>query len=124
MKKKMITALGAAAAAVAAPTLLFAGVGTAQALSWVNTNTDAFGVTVHVHSFGAPASSGLCFYTAVPASVPPGVIPPLPVYNLPFHLQENGTHDLWFPGIQTGTTWDVTVDCANGVDSATQHVVY
>jgi hypothetical protein len=63
-------------------------------------------------------------YTAVPANVPPGVLPPLPVYGLPFQLQANGTHDIWFPGIQTGTTWDVTVHCANGVNSPTTKVVY
>jgi hypothetical protein len=39
-------------------------------------------------------------------------------------LQANGTHDIWFPGIQTGTTWDVTVHCANGVNSPTTKVVY
>jgi hypothetical protein len=57
--RKMVTpATGAAAAAVTAPALLFAGAGTAQALTWVSTNTDALGVTVHVSSFGGPASSG------------------------------------------------------------------
>ncbi|HXO54506.1 MAG TPA: hypothetical protein VN888_26565, partial [Mycobacterium sp.] len=123
--RKMVTAaIGAAATAVTAPALLFAGAGTAQALTWVSTNTDALGVTVHVSSFGGPASSGTCNYTAVPANVPPGVLPPLPVYGLPFLLEANGTHDIWFPGIQTGTTWDVTVHCANGVDSPTTHVVY
>jgi hypothetical protein len=123
-KKMVAAALGAAAAAVTAPALLFASAGTAQAGTWVTTNTDVLGVTVHVKSFGVPASSGTCFYTAVPSAVPAGVIPPLPVYGMPFQLQENGTHDIWFPGLQTGTTWDVTVHCANGVDSATQHVVY
>jgi hypothetical protein len=119
-KKMLATALGAAAA----PALLFAGAGTAQALTWVNTNTDALGVTIHVFSWGGPASSGTCFYTAVPSAVPAGVIPPLPVYGMPFQLQENGTHDIWFPGIQTGTTWDVSIDCTGGVDSPTQQVVY
>jgi hypothetical protein len=124
-RKKLVTAaLGAAAAAVSAPAMLFAGAGTAQAFTWVSTNTDALGVTVHVFSFGGPASSGTCFYTAVPANVPAGVLQPLPVYGLPFQLQENGTHDIWFPGIQTGTTWDVTVDCSDGVDSPTMQVVY
>jgi hypothetical protein len=122
-RKRGVTA-GVAAAALAAPALLFAGAGTAQAFTWVGTSTDALGVTVHVQSFGGPASRGTCFYTAVPANVPPGVLPPLPVYGLPFQLQENGTHDIWFPGIQTGTTWDVNVDCTSGVDSATQQVVY
>ena len=80
------------------------------------------GVTLHVFSFGGPASSGTCYYTAVPATVP-RVFWRLPVYGLRFQLQENGTHDIWFPGLQTRTTWDGTVDCTNGVDSATQQVV-
>lgn len=117
-KKSAVAALGAAVAAAALPAFLFAGAGTAQAFTWVTTSTDALGVTVHVMSFGGPASGGWCNYTAVPNG--PGV----PVYDVPFYLQENGTHDLWFPGIQTGTTWDVDVACANGVNSATQQVVY
>lgn len=120
-KKSVIAALGAAVAAAAVPAILFAGAGTAQAFTWANTSTDALGVSVHVHSFGGPASSGWCSYTAIPQNPPFGV---LPVYGVPFYLQENGTHDLWFPGIQTGTTWDVTVDCANGVDSPTFQLVY
>jgi hypothetical protein len=39
-------------------------------------------------------------------------------------MQENGVHDLWFAGIQTGTTWDVDVSCTQGGASSTQHVVY
>ena len=26
-------------------------------------------------------------------------------------------HKLWFPGIQTGTTWDVDVECDHGGDT-------
>ncbi|MBE1548459.1 hypothetical protein GGC64_002483 [Mycobacterium sp. OAS707] len=122
MKKKLTAALGAAAVTTAA--LLFGAAGSAHALAYVVTNTDALGVTVHVHSFGQPASSGLCTYTAVPFKVPPGVIPPAPVYKVPFYLQANGTHDLWFPGVQTGTKWKLAIDCENGVDSVTQEVVY
>ncbi|MEO3758497.1 hypothetical protein ABGB19_09470 [Mycobacterium sp. B14F4] len=114
LKKSVVAGLGTTAAAAA----LFAGAGSAHAFTWVNTNTDALGVTVHVMSFGGPASSGWCTYTAIPNG--PGV----PVYGVPFYLQENGTHNLWFPGIQTGTTWDVDVSCQNGVNSATQQVVY
>ena len=89
-----------------------------------NTQFEHGDEAVHVSSCGGPASSGIRSYTAVPANVPPGVLPPLPVYGLPFQLQANGTHDIWFPGIQTGTTWDVTVHCANGVNSPTTKVVY
>lgn len=50
--------------------------------------------------------------------------PDIPVYGMPFYMQENGVHDLWFAGIQTGTTWDVDVSCSQGGASSTQHVVY
>lgn len=123
-KKSVIAALGAAVAAVAAPAALFLGAGTAQAETSVVPFTDALGVTVHVVSGGASPSSGLCTYTATPAIVPNGVLPPLPVHNVPFILQENGIHKLWFPGIQTGTTWDVTVRCPDGVDSPTVQRIY
>src|SRR4051812_40275589 len=100
-KKSVITAIGAAAAAMAAPALLFAGAGTAQAASTLDTASDPVGVTVAVHSTG---SEGLCFYSAEPWF---GwqTMKPLPVYKVPFYLQANQTHNLWFPGIQTSTTW-------------------
>jgi hypothetical protein len=118
-----------AGAAAAIPALLFVGTGPAQAETHVNTTSDALGVTVHIQSYSrylglSTASRGWCTYTAVPVKVPVGVLPPLPVYNVPFFLQERGTHDLWFPGIQTGTTWDVTVRCPEGIDSDIQKVVY
>jgi hypothetical protein len=123
-KKSVIAALGAAVAAVAAPAALFAGAGTAQAETQVVPFSDALGVSVHVVSVGPTPSSGWCSYTATPAIVPPGVWPPLPVYDVPFYLQENTIHKLWFPGIQTGTTWDVTVDCPSGMNSPTIPVKY
>ncbi|MGV0851328.1 hypothetical protein [Mycolicibacterium phlei] len=109
-KKSVLTSLGAAVAAVAAPAMLFLGTGTAQAATTLNTASDALGVTVEVKSTG---SEGLCLYTAEPwfgwTSVKP-----LPVYNVPFYLQANQTHKLWFPGVQTGTTWKATVQCPIG----------
>ena len=77
------------------------------------------GVTVPVYSYGSPASGGWCTYTAVPTNGP-GV----PVYGVPFHMQPNGNHDLWFPAIQAGSTWDVDINCAQGGVSNTQQVVY
>lgn len=71
------------------------------------------GVTVEIHSTG---SQGLCFYTAEPWF---GwtTVKPLPVYKVPFLLQANQSHNLWFPGIQTGTTWKAKVECpVGGVD--------
>ena len=85
-KKSIVAAMGAAVAPAAVPGALFAGAGTPQAFTWVNTSTDALGVTVHVHSFGGPASSGRCSYTATPTNRPG-----IPVYAVPFYLQENGS---------------------------------
>ncbi len=112
-KKSAFAAVGAAIAAVAAPALLFTGAGTAQAASTLNTTSDALGVTVQIHSTG---SEGLCFYSAEPWF---GwtTVKPLPVYKVPFYLQANQDHNLWFPGIQTGTTWKAKVECpVGGVD--------
>lgn len=128
MKTTVPKRVTVAAGAAAATAVLTAGAGLAQAQTHVETTTDAAGVTVHITSWAFPpgpaASNGDCTYTAVPVKVPPGVLPPLPVYNLPFHLQEGGTHDIWFPGIQTGTKWAVTVHCPNGIDSPTMTKIY
>jgi hypothetical protein len=124
--KAVTAALGAAAAAAMAPAFLFGSAGTAQAQTSVVPFTDALGVSVHIVSTGGAPSSGWCTYTAVPVpgTTPVPFLPPLPVYGLPFVLQENGIHKLWFPGIQTGTKWDVSVQCPGGVDSPTQQVFY
>ena len=111
--KTVIAGLGAAAAAVAAPATILLGAGTAQAASTLNTTSDALGVTVEIQSTG---SEGLCFYSAEPWF---GwqTVKPAPVYKVPFYLQANQTHKLWFPGIQTGTTWKAKVECPiGGVD--------
>ena len=109
-KKSIVNAIGATIAAAAVPAVMLAGAGTAQAASTLNTVSDAAGVTVQIKSTG---SEGLCFYTATPWF---GwkVAPPLPVYKVPFVLQANQSHNLWFPGIQTGTTWKAKVKCAIG----------
>jgi hypothetical protein len=67
-------------------------------------------VAVEIHSTG---SEGLCFYSAEPWFGWQAV-KPLPVYKVPFYLQANQTHNLWFPGIQTGTTWKAKVECPVG----------
>ena len=33
------------------------------------------------------------------------------IHGVPFYLQPNGIHDLWFPVIQSGTTWNVDIHC-------------
>jgi hypothetical protein len=55
--KSIITALGAAVVAMAAPAMLFAGAGTAQAAATLNTTSDPIGVTVEVHSTGSEGLS-------------------------------------------------------------------
>jgi hypothetical protein len=110
LKKSAIAGVGAAMAATA---LLTAGAGIAQAASTLDTASDALGVSVEIHSTG---SEGLCFYSAEPWF---GwqTVKPLPVYKVPFYLQANETHKLWFPGVQTGTTWKAKVECpVGGVD--------
>jgi hypothetical protein len=123
-KNSVTAALGATVAAAAVPALLFLGAGTAQAGAGAWTTTDALGVTVHVYSWGASPSGGWCTYSADPDIVPAGILPPLPVYGVPFYLQPGGNHDLWFPGIQTGTTWAVDINCAEGTDPPTLNLVY
>ena len=87
--------------------------GNAQAATTLNTASDAVGVTVEIHSTG---SQGLCFYSAEPW-FGWATVKPLPVYKVPFLLQANQSHNLWFPGIQTGTTWKAKVECpVGGVD--------
>src|SRR3954464_14852208 len=110
---RLFTTAFAAAATLVASALLCLSTGTAHAASTLDTTSDAFGVTVKISSTG---SEGLCLYTAEPWF---GwtTVKPLPVYKVPFHLQANQAHDLWFPGIQTGTTWKAKVECAvGGVD--------
>jgi hypothetical protein len=59
--KKLTTA---ALVAGAAPAMLFAGTGNANALTaWAWPHVEPFGVTMHIQSTGA---SGWCEYTAVP----------------------------------------------------------
>jgi hypothetical protein len=108
-KKSVTAALGAAAAALVAPAMLFLGAGTAQAATVVTPESNALGVTVSILS---DTQWGWCSYTAEPLAW--GAVKPLPVYGVPFHMEKNLNHQLWFPGIQTGTKWDVTVKCDHG----------
>jgi hypothetical protein len=123
-RKLIATTLGATVAGVVAPALLVLGAGSAQAQTRLGTVTDALGVTVSVQSDGPNPSHGTCFYTAIPVATPPGQLPPMPVYGVPFTLQANRKHNLWFPGIQSGSTWEVTVDCQNGTNSPVKILTY
>jgi hypothetical protein len=120
-KKSVTAALGAAAAGLAAPAMLLLGAGTAHAATLVTPESNALGVTVSILS---DTQWGWCSYTAVPqGGWKPGK--PLPVYGAPFHMEKNLNHQLWFPGLQTGTVWDVTVKCDNnGGTSETLQAIY
>jgi hypothetical protein len=124
-RKKFVSA---ALAAVAAPAALFLSAGTAQAETPIRWGAEPGGIKLVILSYnnvaGEPPSSGRCTYTAVPVSVPPGIFAPLPVYDLRFHLPQNSSHELFFPGVQTGTTWDITVHCQYGTDSPTIQIVW
>lgn len=112
--------LGAAAAAVAAPAMLFLGAGSAQAefgiqipLAVWGTSAPA-GVDVHVQTPG-DGLSGWCTYSSFVRGNPFGK--PLPAINVPFYLGPVGgvnEAQLWFPAWPTGSTWDTTVSCPNG----------
>jgi hypothetical protein len=122
---KSVTAIIGSAVGAAATSALLFGAGTAQASVVVDPSPDALGVSVNVQSVGGPsASSGWCKYTAKPWIVPVGVIPPLPVYDVPFYLEKNQNFKLWFPGVQTNTKWDVDVVCENGANTYNLHPVY
>jgi hypothetical protein len=108
-KKSVTAALGAAVAALAAPAMLFLGTGTAQAGTLVTPETNALGVTVSVYS---DTQSGWCKYSAWPTSW--GAVKPLPVSNVPFHMEHKVNHQMWFPGIQTGSTWTAKTECQFG----------
>ena len=136
-KKSVIAGVGAAVAAAAVPAFLFAGAGTAQAYWGINVSPEPGGVWVHINSVCMPIlspdgpvdspeshaqcdaniSSGTCTYTAVPQTLG------FPVTRV-FKLEAAGKADLWFDGIPTGTTWNVTVDCDHGTDTGSQQVVY
>jgi hypothetical protein len=109
--RKLVTAaLGAAAAAVAAPAMLFVGAGTAHAGGKIWNNADYAGTTVFIESDGK--TFGNCTYTAFPIigfGIPPG--------PRPFFLPKNKVPaQLWFPGAKLNTTWNVNVRCDTGPD--------
>ena len=105
--KSVTAALGAAAAAVAVPTILFAGAGTAHAGGSVWNQADYLGTTVFVQSDGS--TYGNCTYTAVPMKgfgIPPAAVN--------FYLPQGKSAPLWFPGVKLNTTWNVSVTCDHG----------
>ena len=109
--------LGAVAASVAAPAMLFLGAGTAaaagNALAVWGTSAPG-GVNVFVTT-PADGLSGWCTYSSFVRGNPIGK--PLPAIDVPFYLGSVGGMNsalLWFPSYPTGSTWDTTVSCPNG----------
>lgn len=106
-KKKLVAyALEAAAAALAAPTLLFLGTGTAAATPVVNPFPDIGfgGATIHV--LDVNGQDAWCGYHAVQFGGG-GVYD-----SLPFFLGKDAQSDvvIW-PAIPAGHQWTATVDC-------------
>ena len=115
----VLAKLGVAAAAVAAPAMLFLGAGSARAfgiqlpLAVWGTSAPG-GVDVHIQTPG-DRLSGWCTYSSFVRGNPIGK--PLPAIDVPFYLGPVGEVNqaqLWFPAWPTGSTWDTTVSCPNG----------
>jgi hypothetical protein len=111
--------IASAVTAVAVPTLLFLGAGTAQAQQneSVSYDGDLFGIGLTVHVTDNSGNSAQCNYTATPE---PGQLTThlLRPYTHQFFLQANDTvswpissPELGLPAVATGTKWFVTVDC-------------
>lgn len=112
--------IGATAAALATPAMLFLGVGTGHAAVdlavWATSAPG--GVDVLVETAGGDHGlSGWCSYTSTVQGNPFGK--PLPALGVPFYIAPDAPHiaRLWFPSYPTGSTWNVTVTCPNGVAS-------
>lgn len=112
--------ISATAAAFAAPVMLFVGAGTGHAalgvMVWANSAPGGVDVTVQTGA-GEQALSGWCTYTSTVQGNPIGK--PAPALGVPFYISPEGPHvaRLWFPSYPTGSVWNVTVTCPNGVAS-------
>ena len=128
VEKKLV----ASALVATLPALLFLGVGPAQAKTCaVQGGKPCFsvawdpwdpvsGVTVHIAN-NVNADFPHCTYTATPdPNQPPQG---LPTYTSPqFELPVNGTYNLAIPtAVQTGTKWNVNVDCGYPWGQDLQH---
>jgi len=109
MNSKKLATIAGAAVAVAAPAALVFGAGTAQATA-VSYSNNAIGTVAHVSDAANPAGAiEVCTYSSH-------------VHNNPFlfpffstvELSGPTPSDLQILGIQTGTTYDVTVNCPVG----------
>jgi hypothetical protein len=125
----ILAKIGAMAATVAAPAMLFLGGGTAQAGMFTGANPAPGGVDVIVTTWannaGETAPSGWCLFNSSVVGNPIGK--PLPAINIPFYLPENGPgapaqSRLWFPSYPTGSTWNISVECPNAAPQVSQLV--
>ena len=125
----ILAKLSVMTAAVAAPTMLFLGAGTAQASVHSDAIASPGGVDVLVSTWpnepGGTAPSGWCLFNSSVVGNPIGK--PLPAINVPVYLPENGPGALsfarlWFPSYPTRSTWNVSVECPNAAPQATQLV--
>jgi hypothetical protein len=106
-KKLVASTLGTAAV----PTLLFCGAGTAQADQLtVFTNATFGGVAIVVQdNTNPPSTLGGCVYSSTPNTTG------IPYFGPPFELNASQRSFQWFaPGLETGTTWTIAVNCASG----------
>ena len=111
----------AAIAAAIAPTMLLVGSGTAHAVQrigvWATSAPGGVDVIVESGADGDEAApTGWCTYTATVQGNPIGK--PAPAIAVPFYISpDNRIARLWFPSYPTGSIWNVTVSCPNGVAS-------
>lgn len=120
LKKKSIKfALGTTVAAVATPEMLYFSAGSANADPNVGFNDwPVGGLTVSIQdTLGVTAD---CTYYAESASSP--VSPPPPPFWKEFRLPAHAIELFAIPGIRTGTTWNVHVQCDDGQDTQTTHI--
>jgi hypothetical protein len=67
------------------------------------------GMVVNVSATGGYPQAQNCTYTAVSAGGLGSLVPP--TVNKPFNLPPNGTANVRLPGIPTGSTWSVQINC-------------
>jgi hypothetical protein len=120
LKKLRISALGAAAVAVAAPALVFVGAGTAQALTpasngpvRITYDTGPAGLVANIRDVannnpGDPTE--FCTYD----SVGTGLQGPIPFNGGAFVTGAVNSGAVLIPGIPLNEPWQVTVSCPKG----------
>lgn len=117
INKKLVAALGVAAAAVA-PAVMFFGAGTASALApasnghmFVSYDQGPLGLVANIRdTWNGVGVTETCSYQ----SVGTGLTLPLPFYGATDVYGKVNSGAVIIPGIPTGATWNVTVNCPHG----------